>query len=103
MRPLYDLASVFANQILTAELESDKIYEPLIGVVTDNASSMKKAFEEEEVEEDEREDDHDIFFQEEEDEEVFPTTNVESDEKLFVHMRCHCHVFQLVIGDFLAR
>ena len=36
MRPTYDPASVFANQIHTAESESSKVFEPLIGVVTDN-------------------------------------------------------------------
>lgn len=41
MRPLYDLASVFTHQILTAELESDKVYEPLIGLVTDNKDPQK--------------------------------------------------------------
>lgn len=41
MRPLYDLASVFAHQIRTAELESDKVFEPVIGVVTDNKDPQK--------------------------------------------------------------
>jgi uncharacterized protein involved in type VI secretion and phage assembly len=41
MRPLYDLASVFAEQIRTAELESDKVYEPMIGLVTDNKDPQK--------------------------------------------------------------
>lgn len=41
MRPLYDLASVFANQIQTAELEADKVYEPVIGLVTDNKDPQK--------------------------------------------------------------
>ena len=41
MRPLYDLASVFANQIRTAELESDRVYEPMIGIVTDNKDPQK--------------------------------------------------------------
>ena len=41
MRPLYDLASVFAEQIRTAELESDKIYEPVVGMVTDNKDPLK--------------------------------------------------------------
>ena len=41
MRPLYDLASVFANQIQTAELESDKVFEPMIGIVTDNKDPQK--------------------------------------------------------------
>jgi len=41
MRPLYDLASVFANQIQTAEAEASKVYEPLIGLVTDNKDPQK--------------------------------------------------------------
>ena len=41
MRPTYDLASVFANQIHTAEAESSKVFEPLIGVVTDNKDPSK--------------------------------------------------------------
>ncbi len=41
MRPLYDLASVFANQIQTAELEADRVYEPVIGLVTDNRDPKK--------------------------------------------------------------
>jgi uncharacterized protein involved in type VI secretion and phage assembly len=41
MRPLYDLASVFASQIQTAELESDKVFEPVIGLVTDNKDPQK--------------------------------------------------------------
>lgn len=41
MRPLFDLASVFADQIRTAELESDKVYEPVIGLVTDNKDPKK--------------------------------------------------------------
>ncbi len=41
MRPLFDLASVFANQIQTAELESDKVFEPVIGIVTDNKDPQK--------------------------------------------------------------
>jgi len=36
MRPLYDLASVFTDQIRTAETESSRVYEPVIGIVTDN-------------------------------------------------------------------
>jgi len=41
MRPLYDLSSVFAHQIQTAELESDKVYEPMVGIVTDNKDPQK--------------------------------------------------------------
>jgi uncharacterized protein involved in type VI secretion and phage assembly len=41
MRPLYDLASVFAHQIHTAEAESSKVFEPVIGVVTDNKDPSK--------------------------------------------------------------
>jgi uncharacterized protein involved in type VI secretion and phage assembly len=41
MRPLYDLASVFADQIRTAETESTRIYEPVIGIVTDNKDPSK--------------------------------------------------------------
>ena len=41
MRPLYDLASVFADQIRTAETESSRVYEPVIGVVTDNKDPSK--------------------------------------------------------------
>jgi uncharacterized protein involved in type VI secretion and phage assembly len=41
MRPTYDLASVLANQIHTAESESSKVFEPLIGVVTDNKDPSK--------------------------------------------------------------
>jgi uncharacterized protein involved in type VI secretion and phage assembly len=41
MRPLFDLASVFADQIRTAETESDRVYEPVIGIVTDNKDPSK--------------------------------------------------------------
>ena len=41
MRPLYDLASVFANQIHTAESESSRVFDPVIGVVTDNKDPSK--------------------------------------------------------------
>ena len=40
-RPIYDLASQFAEQIQTAEGESSKVFEPLIGVVTDNKDPSK--------------------------------------------------------------
>lgn len=41
MRPLYDLASVFTDQIRTAETESGRVYEPVIGIVTDNKDPDK--------------------------------------------------------------
>jgi uncharacterized protein involved in type VI secretion and phage assembly len=41
MRPLYDLASVFADQIRTAETEATRVYEPVIGIVTDNKDPSK--------------------------------------------------------------
>jgi uncharacterized protein involved in type VI secretion and phage assembly len=41
MRPIYDLASVFAEQIRTAETEGSRVYEPLIGIVTDNKDPSK--------------------------------------------------------------
>ena len=41
MRPFYDLQSVFAAQIQQAELESDKVFEPVIGLVTDNKDPDK--------------------------------------------------------------
>ena len=41
MRPLYDLASVFADQIRTAETEAGRVYEPVIGIVTDNKDPSK--------------------------------------------------------------
>jgi uncharacterized protein involved in type VI secretion and phage assembly len=41
MRPLYDIQGVFADQIQTAELESTRVYEPVIGVVTDNKDPSK--------------------------------------------------------------
>ena len=40
-RPIYGLESMFADQIHTAEAESSKVYEPLIGVVTDNKDPSK--------------------------------------------------------------
>jgi uncharacterized protein involved in type VI secretion and phage assembly len=39
--PLYDLASAFAQQIHTAEAEASKVYEPVIGLVTDNKDPSK--------------------------------------------------------------
>src|SRR5262245_23865707 len=41
MRPIYDLQSVFADQIRTAELESTRVYEPVIAIVTDNKDPDK--------------------------------------------------------------
>jgi uncharacterized protein involved in type VI secretion and phage assembly len=41
MRPIYDLASVFADQIRTAETEATRVYEPMIAVVTDNKDPSK--------------------------------------------------------------
>ncbi len=41
MRPLYDLSSVFAAQIRSAEAEGTKIFEPMIGIVTDNKDPKK--------------------------------------------------------------
>ena len=43
MRPLfvYDLQSVFTEQIRTAELEANRVYEPVIGIVTDNKDPQK--------------------------------------------------------------
>lgn len=41
MRPLYDLANLFAAQIITVEQEGSKCYEPMIGIVTDNKDPQK--------------------------------------------------------------
>ena len=41
MRPIYDLQSVFAAQIHEAESESGKVFEPVIGIVTDNKDPSK--------------------------------------------------------------
>jgi uncharacterized protein involved in type VI secretion and phage assembly len=41
MRPIYDLASVFADQIRTAETEATRVYEPMVAVVTDNKDPSK--------------------------------------------------------------
>jgi len=41
MRAIYDLASVFAHQIHTAESEGTRVYEPVIGIVTDNKDPSK--------------------------------------------------------------
>lgn len=39
--PVYDLASVFAAQIHQGEREADKVYEPVIAIVTDNKDPSK--------------------------------------------------------------
>jgi len=39
--PLFDLASAFAQQIHTAEAEKSRVYEPVIGLVTDNKDPSK--------------------------------------------------------------
>jgi uncharacterized protein involved in type VI secretion and phage assembly len=43
MRPLYlyDLATVFADQIRVAETEGSRVFEPMIGLVTDNKDPEK--------------------------------------------------------------
>ena len=41
MRPIYDLSSVFAAQIQQSEAESGKVFEPVVGVVTDNKDPSK--------------------------------------------------------------
>jgi len=41
MRWIYDLPTYFAGQILTAEAESGRVYEPVIGIVTDNKDPQK--------------------------------------------------------------
>ncbi|MEO8699193.1 MAG: phage baseplate assembly protein V [Kofleriaceae bacterium] len=41
MRPIYDLASVFAEQIRTAETESTRVYEAVVAIVTDNKDPSK--------------------------------------------------------------
>src|ERR1043165_8284894 len=41
MRPLYDLASVFTAQIHIGEAESARIFQPVIGLVTDNKDPSK--------------------------------------------------------------
>jgi uncharacterized protein involved in type VI secretion and phage assembly len=41
MRPIYDLSSVFTEQIRTAEAEATRMYDPVIGVVTDNKDPTK--------------------------------------------------------------
>src|SRR5580765_4934791 len=41
MPALYDLASVFADQIRTSETEGTRVYEPVIGIVTDNKDPSK--------------------------------------------------------------
>lgn len=41
MRPFYDLAGFFSSQILRAEEEAGRVYEPMIGIVTDNRDPQK--------------------------------------------------------------
>lgn len=41
MRPLYDLPSVFAQQLQTGETEASRVFEPVIGIVTDNKDPSK--------------------------------------------------------------
>jgi uncharacterized protein involved in type VI secretion and phage assembly len=41
MRPIYSLQDHFAAQIQTAEAEAGRIYEPVIGIVTDNKDPSK--------------------------------------------------------------
>jgi phage baseplate assembly protein V len=41
MRPLFDLPSVFADHIRTAEAEANRVYEAMIGIVTDNKDPQK--------------------------------------------------------------
>lgn len=41
MRPIYSLAGAFAEQIRIAETEGSRVYEPLIGIVTDNKDPSK--------------------------------------------------------------
>lgn len=39
--PVFDLPSWYAGQVLGAEVEKDKVYEPMIGIVTDNKDPSK--------------------------------------------------------------
>jgi uncharacterized protein involved in type VI secretion and phage assembly len=41
VRPIYTIQDVFASQILTAESEATRVYEPVIGIVTDNKDPQK--------------------------------------------------------------
>ena len=41
MRMIFGLQSVFADQIRTAETEASRVYEPLVGIVTDNKDPQK--------------------------------------------------------------
>jgi uncharacterized protein involved in type VI secretion and phage assembly len=41
MRPPFDLATYFAGQIYQAEAEASHVYEPMIGIVTDNKDPEK--------------------------------------------------------------
>ena len=41
MRPIYDLQSVFADEIRSAETEASRVYEPVIALVTNNKDPSK--------------------------------------------------------------
>lgn len=41
MRPIYDLQTAFAAQIQNAETEANRVYEPVVAVVTDNKDPSK--------------------------------------------------------------
>ena len=41
MRPIYDLLTAFTDQLRTAEDEASRVYEPVIGIVTDNKDPQK--------------------------------------------------------------
>jgi uncharacterized protein involved in type VI secretion and phage assembly len=41
MHGIYDLSSYFSGQILTAEAEAGRVYEPVIGIVTDNKDPQR--------------------------------------------------------------
>jgi uncharacterized protein involved in type VI secretion and phage assembly len=41
MRPIFDLASAFTEQIRTAEDEANRIYDPVVAIVTDNKDPTK--------------------------------------------------------------
>src|SRR5690606_8938432 len=41
MRPFFDLPTYFSAQIWTAEEEAGRVYEPVVGVVTDNRDPQR--------------------------------------------------------------
>jgi uncharacterized protein involved in type VI secretion and phage assembly len=41
MRPIFDLASAFTEQIRTAESEAGRVYDPVVAIVTDNKDPTK--------------------------------------------------------------